>query len=266
MNGAGIQFEPLQPLSDDFILDQRQVFFLYLYLNLKMPQNQHLKVQNPNLTRDGNTKGSKYQPIFWMKSKRQSCGTNIRLIPRNWSVFHSTRSLFIFSSYVMGTQKISRKKSDIHISLAESWTPQVSRGRRRGRGMEFTKGVRAGSRRERRKANVIKTARVKAIERGAREVNLEQISIATEQEGWMEPGCFWAWIREDLHSEWRGREWTEVRGGVSSEKWKQSQEDKPQRARWFSWTQIAVINLTAPLKTATNKRDKQLEQLQRWEL
>lgn len=30
MNGAGIQFEPLQPLSDDFILDQRQVFFIFI--------------------------------------------------------------------------------------------------------------------------------------------------------------------------------------------------------------------------------------------
>lgn len=189
-----------------------------------------------------------------MKSKRQSCGTNIRLIPRNWLVLRSTRSLFLFSAYVMGTQKISRRKSDIHISLAESWTHiiglQMKRKRKRTR-----QGVRAGSRQERRKANAIKTARVKAIERGAREVNLEQISIATEQEGWMEPGCFWAWIREDLHSEWRGREWREVRGGVSREKWRQSQEDEPQHARWFSRTQITIIHLTAPLETATNKTD-----------
>lgn len=42
-----------------------------------------------------------------------------------------------------------------------------------------------GSQRERRKANAIKTERVKAMERGAREVNLEQISMVTEQEGWM---------------------------------------------------------------------------------
>lgn len=143
-----------------------------------------------------------------MKSKLQSCRTNIRLIPRNWSALRSTRSLFLFSSYVTGTQKIDRRKSDIHILLAGSWTHITGLQRTEERTRQ---GARAGSRRERRKANAIKTARVKAIERGARKVNLEQISVATEQEGWMEPECFRAWIREDLHSEWRGREWREVR-------------------------------------------------------
>lgn len=52
-----------------------------------------------------------------------------------------------------------------------------------------------------------------------------------------------------------GREWREVRGGGSREKWRRSQEDELQPARWFSPTQITVINLTAPLKTATNKTD-----------
>lgn len=58
---------------------------------------------------------------------------------------------------------------------------RVSRGRRRGRAKESW----TGRRREKRKANAIKTGRVNAIERGAREVNLEQISIVTEREGWM---------------------------------------------------------------------------------
>lgn len=123
---------------------------------------------------------------------------------------YTSRSLFLFSSYVTGTQKISWRKSDIHISLAESWTYVTGLQRKEKRTRQ---GVRVGRRRERRKANAIKTARLKAIERGAQEVNLEQISIPTEQEGWMEPGRFWAWIREDLHSEWRGREWREEGGG-----------------------------------------------------
>lgn len=42
-----------------------------------------------------------------------------------------------------------------------------------------------GSQRERRKANAIKAERVKGMERRAREVNLEQISMVTAQEGWM---------------------------------------------------------------------------------
>lgn len=89
---------------------------------------------------------------------------------------------FFFISCSRGTQKISRRKAGIHISLAWSWT-RITGLQRKGK--RTGQGIRTGRRRKRRKANAIKTARVKAIERGAREVNLEQISIVTEREGCM---------------------------------------------------------------------------------
>lgn len=133
--------------------------------------------------------GQEINLSFGWKANGNQCGTNMPVIPGNWSAHGSPSGPFFLFFCVNGSYMAeeNEQQKDRHLYLIGqtpgwqlNWCHSSPEDRKRVEKEQKYKKEEGGWSARKWKR------RVKATERGAWEVNLEQISIVTEQEGWMQ--------------------------------------------------------------------------------